>query len=255
VQIQKIVDSAVFALLFALLPIELPEMPVWIAYTLSAFAVFIILISNTPLWERFFKKKSKPTTSCDIKNKNKYDSVVKIIQEIPSNRFPLAGDLIGSSFSIIALIIGIRSIILWATGQILGPNGYEEWILFFLLVPFPIWVLVNTWVLERRQYKKGKSRVEKHEILVMNGQANNIYNACINALNVMQASIRAMERPKQIKALCRNSIINIELTYQNEKKTEIQIFISSDSKWMTTEIDFGINQKNVDTLECLIRNS
>ncbi len=229
-------------------------MPDWISTLgLGICSIFFIvaILASTPVWEMIFKKNSISTlASTSSQSKNGYRKVLIIEQPMPSNRFPLIGDILSISCSALILAIGVLLIRLWVLGRILPPNGWE-WVLFFLLVPFPILGLVDTLIIERRQYKKGESRVAKHRIIVMRGHIDAVFNKSLKAFNLMNAPVMIMERPKLIKSRHGNAILNV--TLEEQENNNVIIHIASDSKWMTTKIDFGINQRNVNVFERLMR--
>jgi hypothetical protein len=226
-------------------------MPMWAVYLVEGVcgvAIIWAILALTPLWDKMPKKKAISASSPVISTAN-YDNITRIAGEEPTHRFPLIYNITLAACSLVLLAVGLWSTYLWIVGKISAPNGWE-WILFLLLVVFPIWVMWDIVITEPRQYKLGKSRVARERILYFVEDASPVFNRALQAMNTMKASIVVMERPKLIKARWTNSIISVTVTNVGHGRVKVVVFV--DSRWITTKWDFGSSQKSVDTFERLL---
>jgi hypothetical protein len=85
----------------------------------------------------------------------------------------------------------------------------------------------------------------------MIGEINGIFERCYKAVENMGFAVVALEKPKLIEAHKRDNLIKVSCSARADK---VNVFIQSDSVWITTIIDvFGSNQRNLDRLEKTIR--
>jgi hypothetical protein len=150
------------------------------------------------------------------------------------------------------LALGVLSIYLWITDKMpLRPNVITV-VYVTLFIIYPIAFLLNLFIFEPRQRKLGKSRVAKESTIVITGAINDIFDKCYKALDVMGFAPVALERPKLIEAHKKDNLIKINC---HTRAGKVSIFIQSDGLWTTTRIDFGLNRRNLERFERLIRTS
>jgi len=242
----------------------------WIAYIGIGFCVLVAIwaifapASIFDKWKngwsmflkRGFIRHGKTVTAMartsDVEN---YKEVLSIQRQEPSNRPSVLSQIISTICSFIIITYGLILLNFWRIGKLtMQINLY--WFLFLVFfIAFPIFIILDTYVWERKYYKLGKSAVEKHETITLYGDIDKIFYRCLKVIRERiklrkNSRILKMEKPKFIKALIGGSIITIE-TRQVEKDVT-EIYCQSDSQWLTAKFDWGTNQRNVDKFECLI---
>lgn len=248
---RDIVLPIAFGVLFVLLPYVVPNMPKWIAYTGVAICVLVIVAAITPIWDRILPKKHVATPRSDVD----YDNIYKIMQSEPSKKPPLAVDIALVFCGVVILAYGIWIIYVRIAGNTLyqvSPMNLLLFILFFIL--FPLWFLIDTVVIQRRQEKLGRSMVAtKPKSLSVREDIDVIFNKSLKAIDTMQGSIITMDRPRLLKAQLSGSIMTVTTTNMGHGHTRVNFVC--DSKWITTKIDFGKNQRYANTFERLLQTA
>ena len=180
-----------------------------------------------------------------------YDTTVRIKSEEPNNHPPIVYYVLMVLNGVLIFAFGVWIITLAIVGNTWQQVNANIWLIFFLIsVVFPIWMIVDIMVFDRRQRKLGKSHVAKEKTIDLKGDANTMFDRCWQVIHTSESSIIIMEKPKLIKARWRNSIMTV--TVANLGHGSVRVRISSDSRWVTTRWDFGKNQKNVDTFDSLL---
>lgn len=248
--IALILPSAVAVLLFILddRVTAMPDSVFYIGITLCSVVIIGSILALTPIWKKLFNTKSiSMPVAID------YSTTIKEQGQEPSNNPPSAFNYILTACSLLMLAFGLLSAYLWITGRIMGQINLHWMFFFIVFIILPILALLDILVWERKYYKVGKSAKYEEKTIIMLDDINNIFNRCLKVLNIkpMETSVIRIDRPKLIKAHIAGSIVTIKARHM--AKGLVNIHILSDSKWITTKIDFGINRRNVDKIARLIR--
>lgn len=256
--IATILLAIALPVLFFLLPYRVEVVPNWVVYPLICICGLVIIgsiLAFTPFWDKFSKKEPIQALSIDsdsIPSTNTYGSIVRITAQEPSKHAPIIIDIVLVICSLIILASGILIMCMAILDGVIPRDFDAGWLMFILLlIVSPIWILVDTIIFERKQRKLDRSRVAKEKTVDLYDKADAVFDRCLQAIVTWQSSIIAMNRPKLIKARWRNSIITVTVT--NMAYGRVRVHTLSDSKWTTTKWDFGINQRNVDSLERLLQ--
>ncbi len=225
--------------------------------------VGLILWWAEPYWKRLFTKTTVGRASkTQVKTTQisphvipmvSYKKVLSILGQEPSNKPSVLMNTISTICSLIIFTYGLLMLNLWHTGKLIMQTSWFLFIAFFIV--FPIIILLDTWVWEKKYYKLNKSHVEKHKTFTLRGDLDGIFNGCLKVLKERirlrgNSRILKMEGPKYIKALIGGFVITVETRWV--KKGIVEIYFQSDSQWLTTKFDNGTNQKNVEIFEDLI---
>lgn len=184
-----------------------------------------------------------------------YNNIQIIRGYMPSNHPPVLLKVIMTACCLIILAFGLLTIYLWIAGEIVGQITLA-WIYFFVVfIVLPILGLLDIYAWEKKYYKLGKSARAKDKTIILHGDINEIFNKCLKVIDTRigmrtNSRIIIMDRPKLIKAIFGDSILTVKARFMQNNK--VRVDFSSDSQWVTTKIDFGVNQRNVDKFECLI---
>ncbi|MCJ7515529.1 MAG: hypothetical protein MUO89_06135 [Dehalococcoidia bacterium] len=258
--IVAIIAPIAFSGMLYFLPHLVPSMPNWIIRV--GFGICFILFSGailalTPIWNKIFKIKTIPVSSVTTTSSaptGNYNSLVpnSVKQPNPSNRPPMLFDVVLLICMSIILAFGIWMMYLWITGKLIGIVGFGQLLLFVLSIAFPILIFIDIFHWQRRQYKLGRSCVYKDKVINLDGDRDKIFDICFNILDAApKSTIIEAYKPKLVKALINGYVVTITVKQMRNKKIEIHIL--SDSQWMTTKIDWGVNQRRVNKLDRLIR--
>jgi len=243
--------SAVEILLFILhyRIITMPDSVFYIGVTICSIAIVLSILAITPLWNRLFS--IRPAT---VPIMTDYSNTIREYGREPSNKPPSALNYILIASSIIMLLFGSLAAYFWLTGGITGQiNLY--WIMFFaVFIGIPILTLLDIFVWEKKYYKLGKSARHAEKTITVKDNINNIFNRGLRVLNIKptETSVIKIDRPKLIKAQIAGFIVTIKT--RHVLKGLVNIYILSDSRWLTTKFDWGVNQKNVDKIDRLIHS-
>ncbi len=256
--IATILLAIALPVLFFVLPYRVEAVPNWVVYLVISICGLVIIgsiLAFTPLWDKFSKKEpiqALPSDSDSIPSTNAYSSIVRITAQEPSKHPPVIVNTVLVICSLITLAFGIWIMYMAILGGVIPRDFDAGWLMVILfLIVSPIWILVDTIIIEGKQRKLGRSRVAKEKTVDLHDKADTVFDRCLQAIGTWQSSIIAMNRPKLVKARWRNSIMTATVT--NMGHGRVRVHILSDSKWTTTKWDFGINQRNVDTFERLLQ--
>jgi len=108
----------------------------------------------------------------------------------------------------------------------------------------PIAVLVDSFFLEPRSYRLGRSWVFRDGRAVLDTDIDTGFERCLKALSTMHAVVMRMRRPTLVKARLGKSIITVKLRQRIGPK--VGIHVMSDSQWLTVKLDGGANRRNID---------
>lgn len=173
-------------------------------------------------------------------------NILHIERQEPSNRPPFWLVLIGMIASIIFLAVGVFQTYLVLSGIIIAKFNFE-WIAFYLLFGvFPIWLLIDLLIFDRKYYKSGRSATAIEVTFVVRGEITDVFNKCSNILETMNANIIRKNTPTLIKARFNKSNISVEVS---PKDDNVQIYVVSDATWVTVKIGRGRNQRNIDEFQ------
>jgi len=222
-----------------------------------AFFVIIILVVAWPWIGTGFQRRTRTVSvGADISIGN-YENIEWIQGPEPNNRPPVLFNRILTACSLILLVFGLLSVYLWITGRIVGQISLSWMFFFVVFIVFPILALLDTYIWEKKYYKLGRSTKAKYKTIVLRGDINEVFHKCLKVIDARMrmrtnSRIIIMDRPKLIKALIGGFVISITTRCMTDNK--VRIYFLSESQWVTTKIDFGINQRNIDKLDYLIRS-
>lgn len=223
--------------------------------------VGLILWWAWPYLQRIFVKKpitQERIAKAQIKGTQpiaNYKKVLSMLGQEPSNKPSVSMNSISTICSLIIFIYGLLILNLWYTGKLHIQNSLYWFFFIGLFIVFPLLILLDIYVWEKKYFKMKKSHVEKHKTFTLRGNLDVVFDGCLkvfeNRIRMKKNSqILKMERPKSIKAIIGGSVIIVET--RQVKKGVVEIYFQSDSQWLTTKFDFGLNQRNVDLFEGLI---
>ncbi|MGB2876428.1 MAG: hypothetical protein WBB97_00125 [Dehalococcoidales bacterium] len=176
-------------------------------------------------------------------SKDALANVKKLEQQEPRNKPPLILSIIQLIFSLPLLAFAIFAIWQWSSGR--TSFRFDLTILLFSLifVIFPLYVIVDTFFVEPKRYKLGKSIVAKEANIDFDLDADSAFNRCLNALAAIHANVVRLERPEYMIAIIGKSRFNISLKPAKGHKAKAKANIICDSQWVTVKFDAGANRK------------
>jgi hypothetical protein len=127
-----------------------------------------------------------------------------------------------------------------------------RWITFFFFYAgIPLLILIDTLLIIPLRNKRGESLVVSKRRFFIHDDVNSVFNVCLSVLDTMKYSRRIMKRPKSIQILHGDSVISIRVSKLTGGS---KIDAKSDSKWISTKIDFRrANENNMNEFDKLIR--
>ncbi len=195
------------------------------------------------LYDRY-KNHAERSDSSDLPTTGS-SRILEIEQREPSNRPPIILSIVGVTCTAVILAFGCFVIYFWIVGITAFRLDGATVLFLILFVVAPIAVLADTFILERKSYRLGRSWVFKEARAVMDGDTGTVFDRCIKVLNEMEARIIRMKRPTLIKARLGKNIIVVKLRHRSGPKAGIHVM--SDSQWLSVKLDGGANQRNIDT--------
>jgi hypothetical protein len=255
-----IIIPVCFAIILVLLGYQVKTMPDWvfyIGYTVCGLTIIGASLSLTPIWDTLFKKKTLTIAPTPNLPANEYKNILGIMQDEPSNHPPIIFNIISTILSSVILAFGLMGVYVWIIGRMQGQPFSSLIIWSIIFVAFPIYNILDTYIGERKYYRLGKSAVAKHKTIILRGHIDEIFNTCLKVINARiekkrNSRIWKMDRPNLIKALIGGLVITVETKHVENNK--VAVYIQSDSPWVTTKIDFGNNQRNIDRFEHFIQS-
>lgn len=178
--------------------------------------------------------------------------VLKIQQREPSKRPPAILSIVLIICSFLLLAFGAWAIYLWVAGKVAVRVDIWMILFFVIFLAFPLYSLVDHFIMQPRFYRLGRSIVAKEAKVVLDGDANTAFDSCHRALDAMKATIIKMNKPNMLKARLGKSLITIQIKHR--KGSKVRANILCDSQWLTVKFDAGANQRYINTfLNELIR--
>ena len=197
---------------------------------------------STQLYDRFKRKMPKG------KNSDLFAAdpgrILEIAQQEPSNRPPLILSILLPVCMLLLLAFGGFAIYLWISGRVAFRIDGSTILLLLLFVCAPIAVLVDSFFLEPRSYRLGRSWVYRDGRAVLAADIATGFDRCLKVLSTMQAVVVRLRRPTLVKARLGKSIITVKLRKRIGPK--VGIHVMSDSRWLTVRLDGGANQRNIE---------
>jgi len=171
-------------------------------------------------------------------------TLLKVEQREPSRRPPVILLVLTLVPASILLTFGVWAIYTWITGRI--EVHMDSWTVLFLVmfIGLPLFIMIDNFFTLPKQYKRGRSHVAKEAMVTVANDIDTVFDACYRVLDSMQATITVLEKPNLLKAKLRNSVMTIKI--RRIKGSKVQIYILSDSRWLTVKWDAGDNQRNID---------
>ncbi len=171
--------------------------------------------------------------------------ILEIAQRESGNRPPLILSIVGVTCTMLILAFGGLAIYFWIVGSVAFRIDGTTILFLVLFVLAPIAVLIDTFFLERKSYRLGRSWVFKDARAVLDGDIDIAFDRCLKALSAMKAVVIRMKRPTLVKARFGKSVIIVKLRHRSGPK--VGVHVMSDSQWLTVKLDGGANQRNIDT--------
>lgn len=197
---------------------------------------------STKLHDRFKRKRPKGKNSDSLVAGP--GRILEIAQREPSNRPPLILSILSAVCSLLLLVFGGFVIYLWISGRVAFRIDGSTILLLLLFVCAPIAVLVDSFFLEPKSYRLGRSWVFRDGRAVLDADIDTGFDRCLEALSAMHAVVVRMRRPTLVKTRLGKSIITVKLRKRIGPK--VGIHVMSDSQWLTVRLDGGANQRNID---------
>jgi hypothetical protein len=207
------------------------------------------------IWLSKHRNNEAKLQSYNIKLSPLNPSIYRINQPELPNKPPLYSDIILLILWTFIFIIGSLVFYYIIKGRITTESNTSwQWLGFIILCfIIPILVWINTFVWNRNSIKKGKSWTFK-EIeftYIANEDIDLIFLKCYEALMSMNAKTPIkMERPKLIKVPVNERIFTV--TINKIRKDRFSIKASSDTQYLTTKIDYGVNKRNINDFQLLL---
>jgi len=145
--------------------------------------------------------------------------------------------------SFLLLTFGVWSIWSWSSGRVSFNFGISIIIFFIIFVIFPLAAIIDTFFVEPKRFKLGKSFVAKEANIVLDLDISAVFDKCLKALMNMNAHVIKWNKPKYIIALTNKSKFTITLRRIKGAKSKANIIC--DSQWLTIKFDAGANRKNL----------
>lgn len=171
--------------------------------------------------------------------------ILEITQREPSNRPPVILSIVSVACTLVILAFGGFAIYLWIADRAAFRIDGETILLLVFFVFAPIAVLVDTFFLEPKSFRLGRSWVLRDARAVLDVDIDIAFDRCLRALSGMEAPVIRMRRPALVKARLGKSVITVKLRRRSGLKVGIHVL--SDSQWLTVKVDGGANQRNIDT--------
>lgn len=119
--------------------------------------------------------------------------------------------------------------------------------LFFLALLFglPIFVILDVFFLQPQKRRRGTSSVAESATLELDGNTDELFNTCHQALTDMGGRIIQLNRrTRLIRADFSKDVMTVRIQRTPSRKNRVSVL--SDSKWISVVIDGGRNRSNVD---------
>jgi len=182
--------------------------------------------------------------------------LLKIRQNEPSRYPPTIFDVFLVICCAILLVFSSLIISLWVSNKFIVPSTIDIIWLALLFVALPIWGITDTIITRVKYHKAYESDVAKYKDIFIKGNIDSIFSICLQILeDEMRAKAIVLDVPKLFRGELRNwlatSIFAVRVSQLKNGRVKIQV--SSDSIWLTTRFDFGINQRNINRFVQLLR--
>ena len=220
----------------------------WLGYLLIAIAILgmIYFICGLIREKQLSQEQSNQANLVIEHSQTSTSDVLHIERLEPSNRPPFWFVLIGMLAFLVLLAFGIFQTYLVVSGIVVAKLNLE-WIVFYLLFGvFPIWILLDILVFDRKHYKSGRSATAIDATFIVKGDITDVFNRCSNILETMEPNIIRKDTPNLIKAHLNKSRISIEVSPQDDN---VKVYVLSDATWVTVKAGKGRNQRIIDEFQ------
>lgn len=173
------------------------------------------------------------------------EGLLKIEQRELNRRPPVILSIISLICAFWLLVFGGVGIYLWIARIIKFEMNLWTALFLVIFIGFPLFIIAEYFGIERHYYKLGKSHVAKEAKVTLANDVDAVFDACHRVLDSMQATIKIVEKPRLLKANIEDSVMTIRI--RRIKGPKVQIYVLSDSKWLTVRWDAGANQRNIDS--------
>ena len=223
------------------------HLPMAIRALVLSFSGILLLIGILGLfgvWNKLFHKNSKTIPT----------PIISPIEQIKHDKRPSTIlSLFWVLFFCLLLAGGVWQVYLWWIGKIPIHLNLSTILFPFAFLLFPIYALVDIFVIRRKYYRLDKSSLVKDADFILDGNTNNIFDNCRRILLEMNITKLKRKSPNLLKAQLGKSRIVVKITQRKDLKVNIYIF--SDVIWWIERHDYGSNQKNIDTFTKLLYSS
>ncbi len=170
-------------------------------------------------------------------------NINKLEQQEPSNKPPVILSIVLVACSFLLLAFGIWSIWSWSSGKISFNFDVSTIIFSIIFVIFPLAAIIDTFVIEPKRFKLGRSFVAKEVNVVLDLDVSTAFDKCLKALVNINANVIKFNKPKYIIALTNKSKFTITLRKMKGARSKANIIC--DSQWLTVKFDLGATRKNM----------
>jgi hypothetical protein len=194
------------------------------------------------IFDRLTQKERTPSSA--PRAQRGIDGLLSIEQREPGRRPPLIISILSLISAFLLLLFGGASVYLWIAGTVKFELSFPTFLFLVILIIFPLFTIIQYFVIDRRYYRLGRSHVAKEAKVTFSNDPDTVFDACHRVLASIQATIKTAKKPRLLKARIGDSVMTIKI--KRIKGSRVRIYVLSDSKWLTTRWDRGANQRNID---------
>ncbi|MFC2002270.1 hypothetical protein ACFLUZ_07235 [Chloroflexota bacterium] len=220
----------------------------WLGYILIALAILgaIYFVYSLKKGKQLSQEQADQTNLIVEHPQGTTSNILHIERQEPTNRPPFWVVSIVVIAAIIFLAFGGVQTYLVLSGIIIAKFNLE-WIAFYLLFGvFPIWLLIDSLIFDRKYYKLGKSATAIDVTFIVSEDITDVFNKCSNILETMKAKIIRKNTPNLIKGSLNKSNISIEVSPSDDN---VKVYVISDATWVTVKVGKERNQRIIDEFQ------
>jgi len=189
-------------------------------------------------------KQKGHTQSSTLAAQTGVEGLLKIEQRELVRRPPLILSILALICAFLLLVFGGASIYWWVAGIVKFEMNFWTVLFLIIFICVPLFIIIEYLGIDRHYYKLGKSRVAKEAKVTLANDIDTVFDACYRVLHSIQATIKIVKKPRLLEAKIKDSVMTVKL--RRIKGSKVQIYVLSDSKWLTVRWDAGANQRNID---------
>ena len=194
------------------------------------------------IFKFLYNKKAYRKTEIQYSN-DALVNIKRLEQQEPSNKPPVILSIILLICSFLLLAFAVFAIWLWSSGRVTFMFDPSIVLFSIIFVIFPLSAIIDTFVIEPKRFKLGRSFVAKEANIDFDLDISVAFDKCLKALKNIDAHVIKLNKPKYIIALTNKSKFTITLRRIKGAKSKANIIC--DSQWLTVKFDAGANRKNL----------